>query len=78
MRVLKSKQVKKFIEKQDKPTQTRLNTALNSLPAGDVIPIVGLSDTYRLRVGNFRAIFVKEKEIIKVTILDNRGQVYKK
>ena len=82
MRILKSKQVKKFIEKQDKSTQVRLETALNKLPAGDVVPIVGMSDTYRLRVGSFRAIFVKEKaeeeDVIKVTVLDNRGQVYKK
>jgi mRNA interferase RelE/StbE len=78
MRVLKSKQVIKFIEKQDKPTQERLNTALNKLPAGDVVPIVGLSDTFRLRVGNFRALFVKEDTVIKVTLLDNRGQAYKK
>jgi mRNA interferase RelE/StbE len=78
MRILKTKQVIKFIEKQDKPTGERLNTALNKLPSGDVVPIVGLSDTYRLRVGNFRALFVKEENVIKVTLLDNRGQVYKK
>jgi mRNA interferase RelE/StbE len=78
MRILKSKQVVKFIEKQDKPTQERLNTALNKLPAGDIVPIVGLPDTFRLRVGSFRALFVKEGEIIKVTVLDSRGQVYKK
>jgi mRNA-degrading endonuclease RelE of RelBE toxin-antitoxin system len=78
MRILKSKQVKKFIEKQDKQTQERLNTALNKLPAGDVVSVAGLSDTFRLRVGNFRALFVKEGEIIKITLLDNRGQVYKR
>jgi mRNA interferase RelE/StbE len=77
MQVLKSEQVKKFIEKQDKPTQERINNALNKLPAGDVVPIVGMKDTYRLRVGNFRALFVKEGEIIKVTIIDSRGQIYK-
>jgi mRNA interferase RelE/StbE len=78
MRILKSKQVIKFIEKQDKPTQERLNAALNKLPVGDIVPISGLSDTFRLRIGNFRALFVKEENTIKVTVLDSRGQVYKK
>ena len=76
MRVVKSKQVKKYIDAQDRKTQDRLNTALNSLPNGDVIPIVGLPNTFRLRVGGFRAIFVKERDIIKVTVLDTRGQIY--
>ena len=77
MRVVKSKQVKKYIDAQDKPTRERLTNALNSLPNGDVVPIVGLANTFRLRVGNFRAIFVKEHDIIKVTTINSRGQIYK-
>ena len=78
MRVLKSKQVKKYVEAQDKSTRERLNAALNNLPNGDVIPIAGLPNTFRLRIGKFRAIFIKEYDIIKVTVLDSRGQIYKK
>lgn len=77
MRVVKSKQVRKYIDSQDKPTKERLDKALDNLPNGDVVPIVGLANTFRLRVGGFRAIFVKEPNIIKVTIIDSRGQVYK-
>ena len=76
MRVVKSKQVRKYIDAQDRKTQDRLNTALNNLPKGDVIPIVGMPNTFRLRVGGFRAIFVKEQDIIKVTVMDTRGQIY--
>ena len=77
MRVVKSKQVKKYIDAQNKPTRERLNAALNKLPDGDVVPIKGLNNTFRLRVGNFRAVFVKEHDIIKVTIINSRGQIYK-
>ena len=76
MRVVKSKQVKKYIDAQDRPTRERLNAALSRLPVGDVVPIVGLKDTFRVRVGDFRAIFVKEKDIIRVTVIDARGQIY--
>ena len=77
MRVFKSKQAEKFIAKQDAPTRERLNDALSKLPAGDIVPVSGMTDTYRLRVGGFRALFVKEGDIIKVTIIDSRGQIYK-
>ena len=77
MRVVKSKQVMKYIEKQDRPTKERLTDALNNLPDGDVVPIVGLANTFRLRVGDFRAIFVRESDIIKVTTINSRGQIYK-
>ena len=77
MRVVKSKQVIKFIEKQNPQTQERLNIAINNLPNGDIVPIAGLADTFRLRIGGFRAVFVKEPDIIKVTYLDTRGQIYK-
>jgi len=78
MNIVKSKQVKKYIDSQDKPTRTRLLSALEDLPEGDVVPIIGLENTYRLRVGNFRAIFIKETDIIKVTVLNSRGEIYKR
>ena len=66
------------MDAQDKPTRERLEAAINDLPDGDVVPIVNAPNTFRLRVGDFRAVFVKERDIIKVTLLDTRGQVYKK
>ena len=78
MRIKKSKQVRKYLDSQDKATRERLEAALNKLPAGDVIPIVGMSNTFRLRLGNYRAIFVREDDCIKVTLLDVRGQIYRK
>ncbi|MCL2169891.1 MAG: type II toxin-antitoxin system RelE/ParE family toxin [Defluviitaleaceae bacterium] len=77
MRVVKSKQVRKYIDSQDKLTRKRLDDALNELPFGDVVPIVSIPNTFRLRIGKFRALFVKEANIIKVTLIESRGQAYK-
>ena len=78
MRVKKSKQVRKYLDRQDKTTRERLELALNNLPKGDVIPIEDIPNTFRLRVGKYRALFVCENDVIKVTLLDVRGQIYKK
>ena len=51
-----SKQAIKFLKKQDKPTQKRIVTAINFLPAGDVKRLQG-QNGYRLRVGDYRVIF---------------------
>jgi len=77
VRVVKSKQVRKYIDSQDKLTRKRLDDALNELPFGDVVPIVSIPNTFRLRIGKFRALFVKEANIIKVTLIESRGQAYK-
>jgi mRNA interferase RelE/StbE len=68
----------KFINAQDKQTKERLINALNKLPEGDIVSITGSSNMYRLRIGSFRALFERENDIIKVTLLDNRGQIYKR
>ena len=78
MQVKKSKQVRKYLDRQNEETRERLEHALNDLPKGDVIPIVNMPNTFRLRVGKYRAIFVYDDDIIKVTVLDVRGQVYKR
>ena len=78
MKILKSKQVMKYIEAQDKKTRGRINDAFSKLPLGDIVPVAGHENTYRLRIGNLRAIFLKEEDAIKITVLDTRGQVYKK
>jgi mRNA interferase RelE/StbE len=44
--------------------------------AGDVTLLVGRADTKRLRVGDFRVIFVESPTEIFVTRLGPRGSVY--
>ncbi len=46
----------------------------------DIVAMQGYRNVYRLRIGQYRAIFSVEKEIkvLKVMKIDSRGDVYKK
>lgn len=76
MNIQYSKQALKFLKKQDKSTQIRIISAINALPAGDIIKLQG-REGYRLRVGNYRVIFDKHGEVLMIEKIDNRGQIYK-
>lgn len=80
MKVVKHKSVTKYISKLDSTTRGRLNDALKGLeyepPKGDIKPLVGRSPFFRLKIGAYRAIFFVDCDIIKVTDLAPRGQVY--
>lgn len=77
--IIIEKRAEKFIRKQTKDNQIRILTAIYKLPSeGDIKPLEGNADNYRLRVGTFRIIFTVEHEIVTVRVLDagNRGQIY--
>ncbi|MGL4799206.1 MAG: type II toxin-antitoxin system RelE family toxin [Cellulosilyticaceae bacterium] len=78
--IVVTKQVAKFIAKQDKVTQGRITKAVRTLPDGDVKKLKGYESFYRLRVGEFRVIFEKQEELYKILLIDigNRGQIYNK
>ena len=46
----------------------------------NIVAMQGYKNVYRLRIGQYRAIFLVEKEIkvLKVVKIDSRGDVYKK
>lgn len=71
-----SKQAIKFIQKQDKTTQRRIISAIESLPAGDVKKLQG-QESYRLRVSDFRIIFDKDGNVLFILKIGNRGEIYK-
>ena len=71
-----SKQAKKFMTKQGEEIEARIRRAVNKLPLDDVVKLSGVVDTYRLCVGDYRIIFIKEGNSISVQKIDNRGQVY--
>jgi mRNA interferase RelE/StbE len=72
----------KYLDRLDAPTRGRIKAAFENLakepPEGDIRPVVGLVGYFRLRVGDFRALYRIENNIIFVTNIDPRGQVYKK
>lgn len=82
MEVLLSKQAKKFIAKQEKAIQQRILIALKGLeeipPIGDIKKMKGIDETYRLRIGTFRAVYKVDFHslVVKVIAIDNRGDIY--
>ena len=75
------KKARKFIEVQPKNQQDRILKAINKLPdVGDIIPLSGKKNSFRLRVGDYRIIYKIEDKLLLITVVnaDNRGQVYKK
>ena len=75
------KKARKFIEAQPRNQQERILKAINNLPeSGDIIPLSGKKDIFRLRVGDYRIIYKMQDELLLITVVnaDNRGQVYKK
>ena len=81
-----NKQVKKFIEKQDKNLKQRIKKAFKKLqknpyPTNPKLDIKKLkaSNNFRLRVEKFRFKYFIENDILVVTIeeADSRGDIYK-
>jgi len=75
-----SKTSLKSLAKRERGVREKILAAAEGLPdAGDVRKIKGQSITnlYRLRVGKYRVLFVREKDIIKIVEIDTRGDIYK-
>ena len=72
-----SKQARKFLDKQGELVDMRIKKAIDKLPLGDVEKLSGYPNTYRLRVGDYRILFVRDGNIISIHKIENRGQVYK-
>jgi mRNA interferase RelE/StbE len=75
------KPARKFIERQPRGQQERLLKAIYKLPhEGDIKPLAGHENVYRLRVGNFRVIYSIHDDVLTVIVMKigNRGDVYKR
>ena len=46
-------------------------------PQGEIKKLKGFDELFRLTIGDYRAIFCIGKDIIEVTDIEPRGQVYK-
>lgn len=70
----------KFLQRQPQAQRERLLRAIQGLPdIGDIKPLGGHENLYRLRVGSFRVLYTIIGDILIVRVLDigNRGDVYK-
>ncbi|GHU74463.1 plasmid stabilization system protein [Clostridia bacterium] len=80
MKVRLSAKAEKDFLGLDKITQNRIKKSLKKLenepPQGDIKPLKGRIGL-RLRVGNFRILFLKQDDCFIVSDIEPRGQVYK-
>ena len=79
-RIVYDKPAVKFLKRQPREIQKRIISAIHKLPeSGDVKPMAGHINEFRLRVGSYRVIYSVENDVLIVRVLDigNRGDVYK-
>lgn len=75
------KKAQKFIKKLPVPDKERVLRAIYKLPDGtDILKLKGRENLYRLRVGNYRVIYMVDDGKLIVIVIDagNRGQIYNK
>jgi mRNA interferase RelE/StbE len=80
MNVLYSKSSVKYLSRLQKGVQKSIVTAIDRLPEyGDIKKMRGraIEGLYRLRVGKYRILFLREEDVIKVVDIDTRGDIYK-
>lgn len=79
-RIVIEKPALKFLQKQPLPQRERLLKAIYGLPdVGDVKPMAGHENLFRMRVGTYRVLYSIEHDVLIVRVLNagNRGDVYK-
>jgi len=79
MQVVLDRNAAKKLERTNEPLKSRIIEALNGLREeplqGDIKKLRGRSD-YRLRIGDYRALFRIEGNTVIVTNIAPRGQAY--
>lgn len=79
-RIVIEKPALKFLLKQQLSQRERILRAINRLPQeGDIKPMAGYQNLYRLRVGDYRVLYSIENDVLIVRVLQigNWGDVYK-
>jgi len=78
VKIIIRKPARKFIESQDLKTRQRISDAIFRLPFdGDIKPITGKKNVFRLRVGDIRVIYIYENDVVEIADAGYRGDIYK-
>lgn len=73
-----SKRAVKSIRSMESRMKQRIKTAVEKIPAGDIMPLKGSAGSYRLRIGDWRIIFsYPAKDTVLIEKIEPRGKVYK-
>lgn len=78
MKTIFTKRAVKAVSRMDVPTKQRIHRAISRIPDGDVKPLKGASNAYRVRVGDWRILFTYPADgVVQIEKIEPRGQVYK-
>ena len=80
MSVFYSKTSLKHLSKLAKDVRENIVSAIAGLPErGDVQKMRGqtLKNVFRLRVGRYRILYIRETDVIRILDIDTRGDIYK-
>ena len=72
----------KYIDRLNATDRERIEDAIEGLekepPEGDIRPVKGQPDFFRVKVGGYRLLYRITEKGILITHIDPRGQAYKK
>jgi mRNA interferase RelE/StbE len=78
MKVELSQKAEKMFLGMDTITAGRIMQAILKIPKGDIMPLKGSPESFRLRVGEWRILFTqKDKGLIFIEKIASRGSAYK-
>jgi mRNA-degrading endonuclease RelE of RelBE toxin-antitoxin system len=80
MNVFYSKTSLKFLSKLGEDMRAKIVSAVDGLPdRGDIQKMRGqtLKNVFRLRVGRYRILYIREADAIRILDIDTRGDIYK-
>ncbi len=80
MTVFYSKTSLKYLARLENDIRSNIISAVEALPnRGDIRKMKGrsLQNLFRLRVGKFGVLYIRESEAIKILDIDVRGDIYK-
>ena len=82
LKVFLEKKVRRQLDELSKELEQRIITTLKELEKGfsasiDIKKLKGTKNHYRIRVGNYRILFVLEFNTVYVYDVSHRGQAYK-
>lgn len=78
MEIQYSKQAMKSIIEINEPFKSKIRTAIEKIPYGDIKKLQGYQNLYRLRVGNYRIIYKAMTNLVYIEAVLPRGSAYKR
>ena len=77
LEILYKHQAIKQIKLLDVTDKQRIKTGIENLPLGDIKKLKGYTNSYRLRVGNYRVLFNLNDNTLEIVAVLPRGGAYK-